>query len=135
VSEVFIDTNVFIKIFNKESGYRETIDSLVEIRMRGWKFRISCITHFEILWGFSFYGGDVNKYWNIISEFDIDIVPLTKEDVELASKFCKSKSKIRDFFIGSTVVNRNGCLLTHNLSDFKWVDRVFTPEDFVKLVQ
>jgi predicted nucleic acid-binding protein len=135
MSEVFIDTNVFIKIFNKESGYRETIDSLVEIRMGGWKFCVSCITHFEILWGFSFYGGDVDRYWKIISEFGIDIVPLTKEDVELASRFCKSKSKIRDFFIGATVVNRNGYLLTYNLSDFKWVDRVFTPEDFVKHMQ
>ena len=131
MSEVFIDSNVFIKIFNEEEGYEETIRSLVKIKEAGWNFSISCIVHFEILWGFELYSGDVEKYWNIVREFEIEVVPLTKEDVELASKLCRSKSKIRDYFIGATVVNRRGYLLTYNVDDFKWAKRAHTPEDFV----
>ena len=74
----------------------------------------------------------VEKYWNIIREFEIDIIPLTKEDVELSSKLCRSKNRIRDYFIGATVVNRNGNLLTYNVNDFKWTKRAYIPEDFVK---
>ena len=132
--EVFIDSNVFIRIFNKEEGYEKTIESIVEIKESGWKFKISCIVHFEILWGFELYGGDVKKYWNVIREFDIEIVPLTKEDVELASKLCRSKGKIRDYFIGATVVNRSGYLLTYNVNDFKWTERAYAPEDFVRQI-
>ena len=132
MSKVFIDSNVFIKIFNEEEGYEETIRSLVKIKEAGWNFCISCIVHFEILWGFELYGGDVEKYWNVIKELEIEVVPLTKEDVELASKLCRSKSKIRDHFIGATVVNRKGYLLTYNVNDFKWTKRAYTPENFVK---
>ena len=132
MSDVFVDTNVIIKNFNKEKNFEKTIECLVEIKERGWDFKISCIVHFEILWGFELYGGDVEKYWNVIREFKVDIVPLTKDDVELASKLCKSKSRIRDYFIGATVVNRNGYLLTYNVNDFKWLKRAYTPEDFVK---
>ena len=130
--DVFIDTNVFIKIFNKEESYEDTIECLVRIKEGGWNFKISCIVHFEILWGFELYGGKVEKYWNVIREFEIDIVPLTKNDVELASKLCRSKSRIRDYFIGATAVNKNCPLLTYNVDDFKWTERAYTPEDFVK---
>ncbi len=112
---------------------RKTIESLVWIKERDWKFRISCIVHFEILLGFELYGGDTGKYWRIIKEFEIEIVPLTKENVELASKLCRSKSKIRDYFIGAAVVNRKGYLLTYNVDDFKWTERAYIPEDFVAL--
>ena len=132
MSDIFIDTNVFIKIFNKEENYEKTIECLVKIKESGWNFKISCIVHFEILWGFEIYGGNVEKYWNIIREFEIDIVPLTKNDVELASKLCRSKSRIRDYFIGATVMNRNSFLLTYNVNDFKWTKRAYTPEDFIK---
>ena len=132
MSDIFVDTNVFIKIFNKEENFEKTIECLVEIKEHGWDFKISCIVHFEILWGFELYGGDVEKYWNVIKEFEIDIVPLTKEDVELASRLCRSKSRIRDYFIGATVVNRDGYLLTYNVNDFKWLKKAYTPEDFVK---
>lgn len=132
MSDIFIDTNVFIKIFNKEENYEKTIECLVKIKESGWNFKISCIVHFEILWGFELYGGNVEKYWNIIREFEIDIVPLTKNDVELASKLCRSKSRIRDYFIGATVMNRNSFLLTYNVNDFKWTKRAYTPEDFIK---
>lgn len=132
--DVFIDSNVFIKIFNKEDGYERTIKSLVEIGEKSLNFKISCITHFEILWGFELYSGNVEKYWNIIREFEIEVVPLTKEDVELASRLCKSKIKIRDYFIGATVMNWKGYLLTYNVSDFKWMEKVYTPEDFASAI-
>ena len=134
MSDVFIDSNVFIKIFNAEDNFEDTIQSLVRIKEKNWNFKISCIVHFEILWGFNLYGGDVKKYLAILDEFEIEIVPLTKEDVELASKLCKSKSKIRDYFIGATVINRNGYLLTYNVSDFKWTKKAYIPEDFVRLL-
>ena len=92
---------------------------------------MSCIAHFEILWGFQLYGGDVGKYSNILRTFDVEIVSLSKEDVELASRLCKSRSKVRDYFIGSTVLNRKGYLLTYNVSDLGWVE-AYTPEEFVR---
>ena len=134
-SDVFVDTNVFIKIFNAEESYESTVRSLVRLAEAGWNFRISCITHFEILWGFELYGGDVEKYRDVLSEFEIEVVPLVKDDVELASKYCRSKSKIRDYLIGATVLNRNGYLLTYNVDDFRWIGRAFTPERFIESVK
>ncbi len=132
MSDVFVDTNVLIRVLNKEENYRDTIKSLAAIKVNGSNFKMSCITHFEILWGFSLYGGDVKKYENIIKKFEFEIVPLTKGDVELASKYCRSRNRVRDYFIGATVKNRGGILLTYNVSDFKWVDKVYTPEEFVE---
>ncbi len=132
MSDVFVDTNVLVRVLNKEENYRDTIKSLAAIKVNGFNFKMSCIVHFEILWGFSLYGGDVKKYENIIKKFEFELTPLTKEDVELASKYCKNKSQVRDCFIGATTKNREGILLTYNVSDFKWVDKVYTPEEFVE---
>jgi|Deesub1362A_J573_1020465.scaffolds.fasta_scaffold00753_12 predicted nucleic acid-binding protein len=130
--DVFVDTNVLVKVLNKEENYKDTIKSLATIKVSGFNFKMSCIVHFEVLWGFSLYGGDVEKYENIIKKFEFEITSLTKEDVELASKYCKNRSKVRDYFIGATTKNRGGILLTYNVPDFKWVDKVYTPEGFVE---
>jgi len=132
MSDVFVDTNVLVRVLNKEENYRDTIKSLATIKVHGFNFKMSCIVHFEILWGFSLYGGDVEKYENIIKKFEFEIIPLKKEDVELASKYCRNRNRVRDCFIGATVKNRGGTLLTYNVSDFKWVDNVYTPEEFVE---
>lgn len=132
MSNVFVDTNVLVRVLNKEENYRDTIKSLATIKVNGFNFKMSCIVHFEILWGFSLYGGNVEKYENIIKKFEFQIIPLTKEDVELASKHCRKKNKVRDCLIGATVKNRGGVLLTYNVSDFKWVGNVYTPEEFVE---
>ncbi|MBE8540601.1 PIN domain-containing protein [Geoglobus acetivorans] len=132
MSDVFLDTNVLVRVLNREEGYKDTIKSLAKIKVNNFTFKMSCIVHFEILWGFSLYGGEVEKYENILKKYEFEIVPLTKEDVELASKYCNEKSRIRDYFIGATVKNRKGTLLTYNLSDFKWIGDVHTPEEFVE---
>jgi predicted nucleic acid-binding protein len=132
MSDVFVDTNVLVKVLNKEENYKDTIKSLATIKVSGLNFKMSCIVHFEILWGFSLYGGDVEKYENIIRKFEFEIAPLTKEDVELASKYCKNRNRVRNYFIGAANKNRGAFLLTYNVSDFKWVDKVYTPEGFVE---
>jgi len=132
--EVFLDTNVFIKIFNKEKDYEKTINSIAEIKSKGYNLKISCITHFEILWGFALYGEDKNvrKYEKLLETLEIEVIPLTKKDVEVSAKYCRNKAKIRDYFIGASVKNRNSYLLTYNISDFRWLEKVSTPEDFIE---
>ena len=60
MSDVFIDTNVLLRVFNEEAGFEDTIEDIAEIKNSGHDLNISCITHFELLWGYYLYaeGGD-----------------------------------------------------------------------------
>lgn len=134
MSDVFIDTNVLLRVFNEEAGFEDTIEDIAEIKSSGHDLNISCITHFELLWGYYLYAeGDdfLEKYENVRNVLEIEIVDFTKRDVEVASMHCRSKNKIRDYFIGSTVKNRSGILLTYNLVDFTWIENVCTPHQFL----
>ncbi|MEA3487920.1 MAG: hypothetical protein U9R10_01540, partial [Euryarchaeota archaeon] len=75
----------------------------------------------------------LEEYGGLRDVLGIKIIDLTVNDVETAAAYCKSKSKIRDYFIGSTVKNRNGCLLTYNLADFTWMENVHTPRQFLSV--
>ena len=134
MSDVFIDTNVLLRVFNEEAGFEDTIEDIAEIKSSGHDLNISCITHFELLWGYYLYaeGSDFpEKYENVRNVLEIGIVDLTKRDIEVAAMRCRSKSKIRDYFIGSTVKNRSGSLLTYNVVDFRWIENVYTPHQFL----
>jgi predicted nucleic acid-binding protein len=147
VSDVFIDTNVLLRVFNEEAGFEDAIEDIAEIKSSGHELNISCITHFELLWGYYLYAegddflkkyenvrnGDdfLEKYENVRNVLEIEIVDFTKRDVEVAAMHCRSKNQIRDYFIGSTVKNRSGILLTYNLVDFTWVENVCTPHQFL----
>ena len=136
MSEVFFDTNVLLRIFNEEVGFEETIEDIAEIKSSGHNLNISCITHFELLLGYYLYGKSndfLEEYGDLRDALEIQIIDLTVKDVELAAAYCKSKSKIRDYFIGSTVKNRNGYLLTYNLADFTWMENVLTPRQFLSV--
>ena len=134
MSDVFIDTNVLLRVFNEEAGFEDTIEDIAEIKSRGHDLNISCITHFELLWGYYLYTEGSNfleKYENVRNVLEIEIIDLDKEDVEVAAMRCKSKNKIRDYFIGSAVKNRSGSLLTYNVVDFRWIENVYTPHQFL----
>jgi predicted nucleic acid-binding protein len=134
VSDVFTDTNVLLRVFNEEAGFEDTIEDIAEIKSGGHDLNISCITHFELLWGYYLYAeGDnfLEKYENVRNVLEIEIVDFTKRDVEVAAMHCRSKNKIRDYFIGSAVENRSGILLTYNLVDFTWMGNVCTPHQFL----
>ena len=75
----------------------------------------------------------MEEYGDLRDALEIQIIDLTVNDVEMAASYCKSKSKIRDYFIGSTVKNRNGYLLPYNLADFKWMENVLTPRQFLSV--
>jgi predicted nucleic acid-binding protein len=133
VSDVFIDTNVLLRVFNEEAGFEDTIEDIAEIKNSGYDLNISCITHFELLWGYYLYAeGDefLEKYENVRNVLGIEIVDLTERDVEVAAMHCRNKNKIRDYVIGSTVKNRSGSLLTYNVTDFRWMGNVCTPHQF-----
>ena len=134
MSDVFIDTNVLLRVFNEEAGFEDTIEDIAEIKSRGHGLNISCITHFELLWGYYLYAEGSNfleKYENVRNVLEIEIIDLGKEDVEVAAMRCRSKNKIRDYFIGSAVKNRGGSLLTYNVVDFRWMENVCTPHQFL----
>ncbi|PXF56688.1 MAG: hypothetical protein C4B59_16505 [Candidatus Methanogaster sp.] len=134
MSDVFIDTNVLLRVFNEEAGFEDTIEDIAEIKSNGNDLNISCITHFELLWGYYLYarGSDfLEKYENVRNVLEIGIVDLAEEDAEVASMRCRSKNKIRDYFIASTVKNRGGSLLTYNVVDFRWIENVYTPHQFL----
>jgi len=38
MSDLFIDTNVFLRIFNREERYEDTINSLAMLKAKGWDF-------------------------------------------------------------------------------------------------
>ena len=114
-----------------KAGFEDTI---AEIKSSGHELNISCITHFELLWGYYLYAeGDdfLEKYENVRNVPEIGIVDLTKRDIEVAAMRCRSKNKIRDYFIGSTVKNRGGSLLTYNVVDFRWIENIYTPHQFL----
>ena len=67
---IFVDTNVLLKIFNKEDGYERTAESLAKIRASGWKFKISCIT--------SRFFGDLTcmgEKYNVLKVFGFEVIP------------------------------------------------------------
>lgn len=132
MSDVFIDTNVLLRVFNEEAGFEDTIEEIAEIKSRGHELNISCITHFELLWGYYLYteGDDfLEKYENVRNVLEIGIVDLTKRDIEVAAMRCRSKNKIRDYFIGSAVKNRGGSLLTYNVVDCRWMENQEFPRN------
>ena len=55
MSDVFIDTNVLLRVFNEEAGFEDTIEDIAEIKSSGHDLNISRITHFELLWGYYLY--------------------------------------------------------------------------------
>jgi predicted nucleic acid-binding protein len=122
------------RVFNEEAGFEDTIEEIAEIKSSGHELNISCITHFELLWGYYLYAEDSNfleKYKNVRNVLEIEIIDLDKEAVEVAAMRCRSKNKIRDYLIGATVKNRSGSLLTYNVVDFRWIENVYTPHQFL----
>ena len=104
MSDVFIDTNVLLRVFNEEAGFEDTIEDIAEIKNSGHNLNISCITHFELLWGYYLYaeGGDFlendfftkNRVKTALRARVSDIRSRIIKNMRTCEMFCKSRSLI-----------------------------------------
>lgn len=94
------------------------------------EFCMSALTHFEILLGYSTVGKDSANYRNLLEGLKIDVVPVTREDSEKASRMNPSKKDFVDSLVAASA-KRYGAVMWIKDSDFL----KFLPEDSVRLIR
>jgi len=68
----------------------------------------------------------------------VKVASFDKECARIASEAAignwEFRAKARDYMIGSLAVKLECPMITNNVKDFKWVDEVYTPDEFLKRV-
>lgn len=119
---ICIDTSILIDYYRKKNKSKT---KLMELES-DYKFCINVITKFEILVGVKKEQCD---FWEQLFS-NIEIFPLTEEDIEIASETIKTLKKrnkiigLKDILIASTAISRNLKFSTFNLKDFERIDRL-----------
>lgn len=123
---VFLDTSVLSdKLFSKVSEH------LAERAVKGDVFHISVITHFELLWGYRTAEMSDENYKEFLRDFNVEVVPLLKADVEKAASLKPVKKDLLDALIASAVIRLKAGLMTFNEGDFKKFlkkDQIIAPQ-------
>lgn len=94
------------------------------------EFCVSALTHFEILLGYATVGKDSANYRNLLEGLKIDVVSLTREDSEKASRMGPSKKDFVDSLVAASA-KRYGAAVWTKDSDFL----KFLPRDSVRLLK
>lgn len=120
---ILVDTSILIDFFRKTDKSNSVLIGLVK---KGYTFKISAITEFEI------YSG-ANKiqlpFWNKLLEkieilaFDKDVVKVAVE-LNNALKLKRKQIDIADLFIAATAVNNKLPIATLNKKHFERIDNL-----------
>lgn len=120
---ILVDTSILIDFFRKTDKSNSVLINLVK---KGYSFKISAITEFEI-----YSGTNKNQlsFWNQLLE-KIEILAFDKEVVKVAVELnnaLKSKRKqidIADLFIAATAINNKLPIATLNKKHFERIDNL-----------
>ena len=120
---ILVDTSILIDFFRKTDKSNSILINLVK---KGYSFKISAITEFEI-----YSGTNKNQlsFWNQLLE-KIEILAFDKEVVKVAVELnyvLKSKRKqidIVDLFIAATAINNKLPIATLNKKHFERIDNL-----------
>lgn len=120
---ILVDTSILIDFFRKTDKSNSILINLVK---KGYSFKISAITEFEI-----YSGTNKNQlsFWNQLLE-KIEILAFDKEVVKVAVELnnaLKSKRKqidIADLFIAATAINNKLPIATLNKKHFERIDNL-----------
>ena len=71
-----------------------------------------------------------------LEQMNINIVPFGKNEAIKAAKYSvnnwKPVENPREYIIGSTALLLNAKLVTNDIKNFKWIDKVITPDELMK---
>ena len=120
---ILVDTSILIDFFRKTDKSNSVLINLVK---KGYSFKISAITEFEI-----YSGTNKNQlsFWNQLLE-KIEILAFDKEVVKVSVELnyvLKSKRKqidIVDLFIAATAINNKLPIATLNKKHFERIDNL-----------
>jgi tRNA(fMet)-specific endonuclease VapC len=118
---IILDTSILIEYFRKSNKTNSRLISLID---KGYKFKISAITEFEIFTGSlpAHYG-----FWeNLLKEaevlsFDKKAARVAVE-INRALKLVSKQIGISDLFIAATAISNNLPLATLNLKHFERIE-------------
>ncbi len=120
---ILVDTSILIDFFLKTDKSNSVLIGLVK---KGYTFKISAITEFEI-----YSGANKNQlsFWNKLLEkieilaFDKDVVKVAVE-LNNALKLKRKQIDIADLFIAATAVNNKLPIATLNKKHFERIDNL-----------
>ena len=79
---IFLETSVL-----SDADLSKFSELVLQRYVKGYRFFICSVSHFQIEWGYSMSNISPQKYKEFLNGFGIDVAPLTKLDSEEAYEF------------------------------------------------
>jgi predicted nucleic acid-binding protein len=115
---IFLDTSLL-----SDAKLSRVVELVLDRYIKGDKFFVSSITHFQLEWGYSIANKSSEKYRKFLRDFRVEVVPFTKSDAEEAAKTKPVESDILDSLIAATVRKLDGVLWSADRDFFRFLPK------------